>query len=423
MAGTETVGARTDDTARIAVPTDSDEADTDTAKVDETPGGTDGTRRIQIRAVSAADTYSLGGAVLGALGLVWVLYERVLPFSGALGFWVCWYASFLMIYAGVCGTQWPGRVVIDKLVRVMVASAGVLVLAIVLDQIGYVLLRGWDAIRHSNFFSETMSLAGPLDPLTSGGMVHALVGSLEQMAISTVIAVPLGVFAALFLVEVGGPLARPVRTIVEAMTALPEIIAGLFIYAFAILSLGLDQSGFAAALALTVMMIPIVTRSSEVILRLVPGGLREASYALGASQVRTVFTIVLPTARSGLATAVILAMARAVGETSPVLLTAGFTSGMNTNPFSGPQVSLPLYIYSYVRFPQQTMVSRAFGAGLALMIMVLALFALARFLGGKNPGELTRRQRRRIQRDAKRKSAATTDRPAKQVQTQLSEAS
>jgi phosphate transport system permease protein len=213
-----------------------------------------------------------------------------------------------------------------------------------------------------------------------------------------------------------------VRTIVEAMTALPEIIAGLFIYAFAILSLGLDQSGFAAALALTVMMIPIVTRSSEVILRLVPGGLREASYALGASQARTVFTIVLPTARSGLATAVILAMARAVGETSPVLLTAGFTSGMNTNPFSGPQVSLPLYIYSYVRFPQPTMVARAFGAGLALMLMVLALFALARFLGGKNPGELTRRQRRRMQRDANRKSAAATNRPAKQVQTQLSEA-
>ena len=134
------------------------------------------------------------------------------------------------------------------------------------------------------------------------------------------------------------------------------------------------------------------------------------------------FTIVLPTARSGLATAVILAMARAVGETSPVLLTAGFTSGMNANPFSGPQVSLPLYIYSYVRFPQPTMVARAFGAGLALMLMVLVLFALARFLGGKAPGELTRRQRRRMQRDADRKSATATNRPAKQVQTQLSEA-
>src|SRR5262249_48538540 len=145
---------------------------------------------------------------------------------------------------------------------------------------------------------------------------------------------------------------------------------------------------------------PIVTRASEVILRLVPGGLREASYALGASQVKTVFTVVLPTARSGMATAVILAMARAVGETSPVLLTAGFTSGVDANPFSGPQTSLPLYIWTYVRFPQATMVSRAFGAALALMLMVLVLFALARFIGGKAPGELSRRQRKRIERSA-----------------------
>jgi phosphate transport system permease protein len=327
-----------------------------------------------------------------------------------------------MLYAGVCRVQWPRRVVFDRLVTAVVASAALLVLVIVLDQIGYVLFRGWDAVRHSNFFSQTMSLAGPLDPLTSGGLLHALVGSLEQMAIATFIAVPLGVFAALFLVEVGGAFARPVRTIVEAMTALPEIIAGLFIYAFAVLSLGIDQSGFAAALALTVMMIPIVTRSAEVILRLVPGGLREASYALGASQVRTVFTVVLPTARSGMATAVILAMARAVGETSPVLLTAGFTSGMNADPFSGPQVSLPLYIYSYVRFPQQTMVSRAFGAGLALMLMVLVLFAIARLVGGKAPGELTRRQRRQIRRDADRGAAKATDRADVQSQPRMSEA-
>ncbi|HEY8300357.1 MAG TPA: phosphate ABC transporter permease PstA [Jatrophihabitans sp.] len=368
--------------------------------------------RIVIRSVSAASCTALFGAALAAIALTWVLYERVLPLSGALGFWMCTYLAFLLMYAGVSRTQVPGRVVVDRVVTVLVASAGLLVLAIVLDQIGYVVFRGWDAIRHENFVSQTMSLAGPLDPLTSGGMLHALVGSLEQMAIATVVSVPLGVFAALFLVEVGGPLARPVRTIVEAMTALPEIIAGLFIYAFVVLSLGIDQSGFAAALALTVMMIPIVTRSAEVILRLVPGGLREASYALGASQVRTVFTVVLPTARSGLATAVILAMARAVGETSPVLLTAGFTSGMNADPFSGPQVSLPLYIYSYVRFPQPTMVARAFGAGLALMVMVLVLFALARLVGGKTPGELSKRQMRRMQRvsgPAVESRAVTTD--------------
>lgn len=359
-------------------------------------------RPVRIPKVTRAGAFALGGSALGSVSLTWVLYERVLPFSGALGFWLVAYVVFLLLYAAVCRTQDPARIVVDKLVTVVVATAGLLVLAIVLDQVGYVIFRGLKALDHTNFFTQTMALTGPLQPLNSGGVLHALVGSLEQMAIASVIAVPLGVLAAVFLVEVGGRLARPVRIIVEAMTALPEIIAGLFIYAFVILSLGLQQSGFAAALALTVMMIPIVTRAAEVILRLVPNGLREASYALGASQVRTVFGVVLPTARSGLATAVILAMARAVGETSPVLLTAGFTSGMNANPFSGPQVSLPLFIYSYVKFPQQTMVVRAFGAALALLIMVLFLFTLARVIGGRAPGDLSRRQRARLDRDMRK---------------------
>lgn len=352
-------------------------------------------RRIRIPTVTSAGVTSLVGSALGAIALVWVLYERVLPFSGALGFWLCAYGVFLVLYAAVCGAQWPRKIVVDKLIAVVLATAGLFVLAVVADLVGYSIYRGANAIQHSNFFTQTMAQAGPLDPLTAGGMLHALVGSLEQLAIASVIAVPLGVLAALFLVEVGGAFSRPVRVIVEAMTALPEIIAGLFVYAFVILTFGLEQSGLAAALALTVMMIPIVTRASEVILRLVPDGLREASYALGASQVRTVMSVVLPTARSGLTTAVILAMARAVGETAPVLLTAGFASGLNANPISGPQTSLPLYIYSYVKFPQPTMVARAFGAAMALMVMVLFLFALARIVGGRAPGELKRSMRRR----------------------------
>ncbi len=356
--------------------------------------------RLRLRGVSGADIWSLVGAFLGALSFVWLLYERILPLSGAFGFWLLTYVAFLAFYAVVCGLQFDRRVLVDRFAAVGLVTAAILVLAVVLDQIGYVVYRGHSALGHGNFFSKTMSLTGPLDPLTSGGMLHALVGSLEQMGLATLFSVPLGIAAALFLVEVGGPLARPVRTIVEAMTALPEIIAGLFIFAVVILTFGLKASGFAASLALTVMMIPVVVRTSEVILRLVPTNLREAAYALGASQASTVWRIVLPTARSGLATAVVLAMARAVGETSPVLLTAGFSKELVTNPFSGPQTSLPLYIYTYFRFPQQTEVQRAFGAGLALMIMVLVLFALARVIGGKAPGELTRRQRARLRRNA-----------------------
>ncbi|WP_181799366.1 ABC transporter permease subunit [Kitasatospora acidiphila] len=155
-----------------------------------------------------------------------------------------------------------------------------------------------------------------------------------------------------------------------------------------------------ASLALTVMMMPIVTRAAEVVIRLVPGTLREASYALGGSQWRTVWNVVLPTARPGLATAVILGMARGIGETSPVLLTAGFTSGMNADPLTGHQVSLPLFIWNCVRQPYPAMVSRGFAAGLTLMLLVLVLFVTARLIGGRRPGELSRRQRRRLARQA-----------------------
>ncbi len=352
--------------------------------------------RIRFQSAGAEDVWTVAGSLAAAIGLTWICYERLLPLSGALGFWLVTYVVFLVMYAAVAALQWSRQTVIDRVVAVGLSTGAVLVLAAVVAQIVFTAARGWPAIHHSNFWTSTMALTGPTSPLTSGGMWHALVGSLEQLGLATGFSVPLGILAALFLVEVGGRLARPVRVIVEAMTALPEIIAGLFIYALFILTFGLQQSGFAASLALTVMMIPVVTRTSEVILRLVPAPLREASYALGASQARTLWNVVLPTARSGLATAVVLAMARAVGETSPVLLTAGFTKALSTNPLHGPQTSLPLYIYNYVKLPQQAMVQRAFGAGIALMIMVLVLFTLARFLGGKAPGELSRRQRRRI---------------------------
>jgi phosphate transport system permease protein len=345
---------------------------------------------------------SLAGAAAGAVALVWVLYERVLPLTGVLGFWVCCYLVFLVLYSAVAAIQWGPLVVKDQLASVAAASAGLLALAVIIDQVGYVVLRGWPALSHLNFWTQSMELAGPLQPLTQGGILHGLVGSLEQLAIATLFSVPLGVLAALFLAEVGGRLAQPVRIIVTAMTGLPEIIAGLFIYATVLLALGTRQDGFAASLALTVMMLPIVTRASEVMLRLVPGSLREASYALGGSQWRTVWNVVLPTARSGLTTVSVLAMARAVGETAPLLYTSGFTNFMNANPFSGPQAALPIIIWDDItKNPYGTMIDRGFGAGLALMLMVLVLFTAARVLGGHGPGELTRRQRRRIARDAR----------------------
>ncbi|HEX4087104.1 MAG TPA: phosphate ABC transporter permease PstA [Trebonia sp.] len=355
---------------------------------------------LRIRRITAEGTLTIGGSAVAALALDWVLYERVLPFTGVLGFWLCWYVLFLACYIGVAALQWNQLAVRDRVVSVVLTTAGLLATGIVLDQVGYTLVKGASVVRHLSFFTQSMADTGPLSPVSSGGVEHALIGTLEQITIATALSVPLGIAAALYLAEVGGRAATPVRTLVDAMTALPDIIAGLFILAFLVLTVGLPKSGFAAGLALAVTMLPIVTRASETVLRIVPGTLREASYALGGSQWRTVLMVVLPTARSGLATAVVLAMARGIGETAPVLLVAGYARGVNANPFNGWQTSLPLYIYNEIQSPEVADHARAFGGGFALIALVLVLFTIARRLGGGAPGELTRRQRRQIARQA-----------------------
>jgi phosphate transport system permease protein len=355
---------------------------------------------LRIRRLTAEDTLTIGGSAVGALALDWVLYERVLPFTGVLGFWICWYLIFVLCYTSVAALQWDRLAVRDRTVSVILTTGGLVAVAIVVDQVGYTLVKGFSMVKRLSFFTQSMSDTGPLSTAASGGVAHALIGTFEQIAIATALAVPLGIAAALYLAEVGGRGARPVRTLVDAMTALPDIIAGLFILAFMVLTVGLPESGFAAALALAVTMLPIVTRASETVLRIVPGTLREASYALGGSQWRTVLMVVLPTARSGLATAVVLAMARGIGETAPVLLVAGYARGINANPFKGWQTSLPLFIYNEITSPVATDHERAYGGGFALFVLVLVLFTIARRLGGGAPGELTRRQRRQIARQA-----------------------
>jgi phosphate transport system permease protein len=355
-------------------------------------------RPLRLSRVTAEDVLSIVGAAAGALALDWVLYERVLPFTGALGFWLCWYGLFLVCYTGVAALQWDGLAVRDRVIAVGLTTSGLLATAIVIDQVGYTLVRGFTVVKHLSFFTQSMLNSAALSPLTDGGVGHALVGTLEQIAIATILSVPLGIAAAVYLAEVGGPAARPVRTLVDAMTSLPDIISGLFVLAFLVLTVGLPKGGFAAAIALAVTMLPIITRAAETVLRIVPGTLREASYALGGSQWRTVLMVVLPTARSGLATAVVLGMARGIGETAPVLLVSGLARGYNWNPFNGWQTSLPLYVYTEIQSPDLNDHIRAFGGGFALIIAVLVLFTVARRLGGGAPGELTRRQRRKLAR-------------------------
>lgn len=347
---------------------------------------------------SRADTIDLVGAAGSALCTTLLLFGRLAPLSGPLGFVVVFFAIFLAIYAFVASLSNSRPIVVDKVMTVALASSAVVAFVALASVILFTLIRGRQALVHLNLYTHDMASAGPTSPLSQGGIAHAVVGTLIIIGISIALTVPLGIACAVYLNETRGRAGRVVRTVVDAMTALPSIIAGLFIFATWILVLGFERSGLAAAIATSIMMLPIIIRSADVVLRLVPGNLREASAATGAPQWRTVWHVVLPTARSGLATAVILGVARGVGETAPVLLTSGFTASMNVNPIKNPMLSLPLATFEFVRSPQPALIQRGFATAAVLMVLVLGLFTLARVLGGRPAGRLSKRQTRRAGR-------------------------
>jgi phosphate transport system permease protein len=366
------------------------------------PVGTVGQERRRLGGVTGTDRLNLIGAAASGLCVALLLFGRLAPFSGLIGFVLVSYVVFVATYALLVSLVEEGPIVGDKVITVLMYTAAVVVFGALAYVIGFTLWRGREALVHTNFFTQDMRKAGPLSPLTVGGIKHALIGTVWMIGIALLITVPLGLAGAVYINEVGGRVAHFVRTVVDAMTALPSIVAGLFIYATWILILHHEKSGLAAALAISITMLPIIIRASDVVLRLVAGNLREASAALGAPQWRTVWHVVLPTARSGLATSVILGTARGIGETAPVLLTAGFTTVTNTNPTHGPMVSLSLTTFEFVKSPQSAMIARGFATAAFLMLVVLALFVVARVIGGRGPGQLTRGQARRIARASAR---------------------
>lgn len=365
-----------------------------------TPLPVDGPKPERRRPGKAAleDGFNIVGALLAAAAVATLLFGWLTPMTGVVGWMAVAFLVFLAVYAVLVSLRSDAKAVLDRVVTVLLYSAGIVVILILAFVVVYTLLRGVPALSNLNFFFQTMRLAGPLDPLDVGGIAHAIVGTLIQISIALAITVPLGIATAVFLNEIGGRFARFVRTISDAMTALPSIVAGLFVYAAIVTLVTHQRSGFAASLAITVMMLPIIIRSADVVLRLVPHQLREASYALGSSRWRTVWRVVLPTSRSGLATAVILGTARGIGETSPVLLTSGVTAEMNTDPFNGPMISLPLQVFTFVQSPEPSMIVRGFGAAAVLILLVLSLFVIARLIGGRGAGVLSDGQRRRAAR-------------------------
>ena len=353
--------------------------------------------RIKPQGFRVADVLDLVGAAFGSFCLAYLLYERLTPLSGGVGFFVAWYVLFLTMTWFLARNRLGELEARDQMARVVVGTVAIGLLVPLAFIVGFILLQGYHALR-PQFLTHDLAQTGPLSPASSGGGSAAIVGSLEMVGIATALTVPLGIATAIFLNEIGGRLARPLRMIVDAMSAIPSIVAGLFVYAAFILALHEQQTGFAASLALAVLMLPTVTRTAEVVLRLVPGGLREASLALGGGEWATVRRVVLPTARTGLLTAVILGVARIVGETAPLILTSLGNTSFNANVFAGKQDALPLFIFRLIRFPQLASQDRAYTGALVLLLLVLVLFVVARIIGGRGPGHIGRVKRARLAR-------------------------
>jgi phosphate transport system permease protein len=249
--------------------------------------------------------------------------------------------------------------------------------------------RGWYAVTRPGWW--THSQRGVLPQEFAGGVYHALYGSLVQAGVAAVLAVPLGVMTAVYLVEYGsGRLARVITFMVDVLAGVPSIVAALFIFSLWIATLGFQQSAFAVSLALVLLMLPVVVRATEEMLRLVPDELREASYALGVPKWKTIVRIVFPIAMPGIVAGILLSLARVLGETAPVLVLDGYSPSKNLDIFNGNMASLPLLIYTQLNNPEHAGFLRVWGAALTLIILVAMInltAAAIRFVA-------TRRRRR-----------------------------
>jgi phosphate transport system permease protein len=332
------------------------------------------------------DYVVLFASAASSVALTWLIFTRFTDGVGWFGFLVVAYALFLVTFYLVTFERLGPLVALDRLVSTLVLSGAVVLLVPLVLLVSYVFGRGLHALRPGFLIHDQRGIT-PIQPATAGGGSHAVVGTFEQVGLALVWALPLGLITAVFLNESRSRWRRLVRIIVDAMSGIPSVVAGLFIFAVLILPLARKSTifgfnGLMASLALALIMLPTITQTVTVVLRLVADGLREAGLALGASKARMVWSIVLPTARTGITTAVVLGIARAVGETAPLLFTAFGYDLMNANPASGAQESLPLFVFRNIQKPDISAVDRGFAGALLLLIIVLSLFVVARIIGG-----------------------------------------
>lgn len=302
------------------------------------------------------------------------------PIPGAIVLVVI-YFPLQLLASGIAAWATRGvRGIADSVIIVNAIGSTVFSVVVLASLIGSLVVRGMRALS-AHFVYQNSVYISPSTPLDYGGIGHALVGTILIVAVATVVAVPIGIATAIYITEVRGKAVPYVRFFVQAMSGVPSVVAGLFILTIAVSTGWFSQNAFAGGLAYAILMLPTVARTAEEVLKLISDELRTGALALGSTRARTVMRVVLPAAKTGIITAILLGVARVIGETAPLLLAAGNNDGTVINPLGQAIASIPVYIFNNVAVPYPDAVARAWGAALFLMILVAVLFTLARFLG------------------------------------------
>lgn len=320
-----------------------------------------------------------------------IVLGSLLPIALSLGYWMASGLDFIVVlltfflplqilggaYAGFRG--FGRRGILDGLLVVVTLFLAAFVIVMLLSVVWSVFATGF-ATLSPHFIYQNNRYVGPTSDLSYGGLGHALLGTVMIVTLTTIITVPLGVATAVYITETQGKSRGLIRTLLQAMSGLPSVVSGLFIYSVFIASGISSYAGYAGSLALVPLMLPTVARVAEESLRLVPKELRNGALALGAPSWRAFWMVTLPAAQSGIVTAVLLGIARIIGETAPLLLTIFSNNGTNLNMFEGGMASLPTYLFLNLSLGTESSIARAWGAAAVIMILVAVIFSAARII-------------------------------------------
>jgi phosphate transport system permease protein len=302
--------------------------------------------------------------------------------AGPLGSYVAFVAAYLSV-SFLFGMRHDKIKAVDKVMTTLVCAGFFTAFIPWVSILFTVFKRGASAI-YWGYFTSDMSVTSGDDELNMGGLSHAIVGSGIILLIASLIAIPFGIITAVYITEIKGRLSGLVRIMIQSMSGVPSIVAGLFV--FAILVSGKGFSAISGAVALSILMLPTVARTAEEVLKLVPEDIRTSAYALGATQTATTFRIVLPAARAGLVTASMLGMARVAGETAPLIMTSFYSANFSTDTSGHPLASLPMYIYQNFTNGTDLALSRAWGGAAVLLSIIFIIFTIARLASGRAKG-------------------------------------